>query len=350
MSLQIPGYVLVVLLSAYLTYILIPVIKIQCIKRGILDLPGPRKIHTEPVPRLGGIAFVISFSLAILLGFVADPDLWQSNWIGILGVIGGGFVIFLVGLADDIKGVGPTTKLFWQIIAALFPVLCGVRVDVLNVPFYQLVHLGLWSVPLSVLWIVAITNTFNLLDGLDGMAAGIASISALTFVILSVVLHLPLASLLAAGILGVSTAFLRFNYYPAQIFMGDSGSLFIGYVLGVTSLFWPKSYASIVMFVPLLALGVPLLEVATTTVRRIITGQKIYVADRRHIFHYLLEIGLSHRGVVLLFYLISVQFSFMAVGFVVGKVNIILVLEAVFAIFIGLILSRKIRSGGGNGR
>ena len=104
------------------------------------------------------------------------------------------------------------------------------------------------------------------------------------------------------------------------------------------------------MFVPLLALGVPLLEVATTTVRRIITGQKIYVADRRHIFHYLLEIGLSHRGVVLLFYLISVQFSFMAVGFVVGKVNIILVLEAVFAIFIGLILSRKIRSGGGNGR
>jgi len=195
---------------------------------------------------------------------------------------------------------------------------------------------------------VAITNTFNLLDGLDGMAAGIAAISGLTFVVLGAVLNLPLASLLAAGIVGICIGFLRFNFYPAQIFMGDSGSLFIGYVLGVLSLYWPKSYASLVMFVPLLALGLPIIEVVTTTLRRVLTGKKIYVADKRHLFHYLMDLGLSHTGVVLLFYLISFQFSIMAMGFVFGKIYIILVLEVVFIIFIAIFLSRRLRAGGEN--
>jgi UDP-GlcNAc:undecaprenyl-phosphate/decaprenyl-phosphate GlcNAc-1-phosphate transferase len=349
-NLRIPGYILVALVAAYLTYIFIPIIKSYCVKRGLLDKPGPRKIHTVPTPRMGGVAFVISYSLAIWLGFVADPSLWQDNWFGIFGTILGGIIIFLLGLTDDVKGVKPSIKFLWQVTAALFPVLCGVRLDLVNIPYYKVVSLGYWGIPFSILWVVAITNTFNLLDGLDGLAAGIASISALTFVILSVVLNLPIASLLAAGILGVSVAFLRFNYHPAQIFMGDSGSLFIGYILGVLSLYWPKSYASLVMFVPILALGVPLLEVITTTFRRLITGQKIYMADRRHLFHYLLEQGFSHQGVVWFFYIISIQFSIMAVGFVVGKANIILVLEAVFVIFIGIILSRRIKAGGGNGR
>jgi len=350
MNLRIPGYFLVALLSAYLTYILIPIVISFCIKRGFLDYPGPRKIHSSPIPRLGGVAFVISFSFSIWLGFMANPQLWHNDWQGIAGVVAGGLIIFVLGLVDDIRGISPPVKFLWQAGAALLPVLCGVRADVLNVPYYKLVELGFWGIPLSVIWIVAITNTFNLLDGLDGLAAGIAGISSLTFLILSVVLNLPLASLFAAGIFGISIAFLKFNYHPAQIFMGDSGSLFIGYVLGVTSLYWPKSYASIIMFVPLLALGVPVLEVVTTTVRRVATGQKIYIADRRHIFHYLLEIGISHRSVVWIFYVISIQFSIMAVGFVLGRANIILVLEGIFIIFIGLILSRRMKSGGDNGR
>lgn len=350
MSLLIPGYLLVALLAAYLTYLLVPIVKSYCFRRGILDEPGPRKIHKAPTPRLGGVAFVIAYSVAVWLGFAADPGLWNDNWLGIAGVVVGGIIVFLLGLTDDIRGVRPVVKFAWQIVAALFPVICGVSLEVLNVPFYRVVTLGFWGIPLSILWIVAITNTFNLLDGLDGLAAGIAAISSLTLVILSVVLRLPLASLLAAGILGISIAFLKFNYHPAQIFMGDSGSMFIGYVLGVSSLFWPKSYASLIMFVPLLALGVPVLEVITTTVRRLATGRKIYVADRRHLFHYLMELGFSQTSVVWFFYLIAIQFSIMAVGFVVGKVNIILVLEGLFIIFIGIILSRKIWSGGGNGR
>jgi UDP-GlcNAc:undecaprenyl-phosphate/decaprenyl-phosphate GlcNAc-1-phosphate transferase len=350
LNLKIPGYILVVLVAAYLTYILIPLIRNYCIKHDLLDQPNPRKIHKEPTPRLGGVAFVISYSLAIWLGFVGSPELWHRNWLGIAGVVAGGVIIFLLGLRDDMKGVGPITKFVWQCLAAFFPVICGVRADVINIPYHAVVTLNFWAIPLSVLWIVAITNTFNLLDGLDGLAAGISAITALTFLVLSLVLSLPIASLLAAGILGISVAFLRYNYHPAQIFMGDSGSLFIGYVFGVTSLYWPKSYASIVMLVPLLALGVPVLEVVTTTFRRMVTGQKIYMADRRHLFHYLLELGFSQQGVVWFFYLLSFQFSVMAVGFVVGKVNIVLVLEAIFIIFTGIILSRKLKSGGGNGR
>lgn len=349
MNWRIPAYILVASLSAYLTYLLIPPIKSYCIKRNLLDHPGPRKIHSDPIPHFGGVAFVISFSLAVWLGFIASPRLWSENWIGISGILAGGIVIFLLGLKDDLKAVSPVRKLFWQILAALIPVLCGVRPEFLNIPYFKVVSLGFWSIPISVLWIVVITNTFNLLDGLDGLAAGIGAISAFTFVILSIVLNLPLASLLAAGILGVTLGFLRFNYFPAQIFMGDSGSLFIGYILGVVSLLWPKSYASLVMFVPILALGLPIIEVVTTTIRRLITGRKIYIADRRHLFHYLMEQGLSHSSVVWLFYLISLQFSIMAVGFVIGKANIILVLEGIFIIFIAIFLSRKIRAGGGNG-
>ncbi len=349
MNWRIPGYILVTLISAYLTYLLIPIIKTYCHKKGLLDQPGPRKIHTVPVPRMGGVAFVIAFSLAVWFGFIADPELWSKNWLGMIGIVLGGITIFLLGLTDDIKGVGPVVKLFWQIIAALFPVIFGVRAELLNIPFYKLVTLGFWGIPLSIIWIVTITNTFNLLDGLDGLAAGIASISALTFVILGAVLDLPMATILAAGIFGISLSFLRFNYYPAQIFMGDSGSLFIGYILGVTSLYWPKSYATLVMFIPIIALGLPVIEVITTTIRRLLTGKKIYIADRRHLFHYLMDIGMSHRGVVWFFYVISIQFSLMAVGFVLGKVNIVLVLEGLFIIFIAIILSRKLKTGGSNG-
>lgn len=349
MNKQIPAYIIVIVLSGYLTYLLVPLVKSFCLKKGLLDMPGPRKIHTVAMPRLGGVTFVIAFSLAILLGFIAAPDLWSQNWKGILGLIGGGVIIFSLGVTDDIKGVSPFPKLLWQIAGALVPVLMGIRPDLINIPYFKVVELGMWSIPLSVLWVVIITNTFNLLDGLDGMAAGIGAIASLTFIVLSVVLKIPLASLFAAGIFGVCIGFLRYNYHPAQIFMGDSGSLFIGYVLGVLSLYWPKSYASIVMFVPFLALGLPVVEIASTTVRRLLTGQKIYAADKRHLFHYLLEQGFGHKWVVLFFYFVSLQFSLMAVGIVVGKANIILVLEAVFIIFIAVFLSRKIRSGGRNG-
>ena len=349
MNRQIPAYFIVIILSGYLTYLLVPIVKRYCLKRGLLDYPGPRKIHAVAVPRLGGVTFIIAFTLALALGFIAAPDLLVENWQGVIGLIGGGIVIFALGVIDDIKAISALPKFVWQVIGALIPVLAGIRPEVINIPYYQVIHLGFWSIPLSVIWVVVITNTFNLLDGLDGLAAGVGAIASMTFVILSVVLNMPLASLFAAGVFGVCIGFLRYNYHPAEIFMGDSGSLFIGYVIGVLSLYWPKSYASIVMFVPLLALGLPVIEIASTAVRRLLTGRRIYVADKRHLFHFLLDQGFGHKWVVLFFYFVSFQFSVMAVGFVVGKANIILVLEIIFIILIAIFLSRKIRSGGRNG-
>jgi len=349
MNRQIPAYFIVIIISGYLTYLFVPFVKSYCIRKGLLDKPGPRKIHSVAVPRLGGVTFIIAFSVSLALGFIAAPDLWLENWRGILGLFGGAILIFLLGLIDDVKGVSPLPKFLWQIAAALIPVLAGIRPEVINIPYYQVISLGFWSIPLSVFWVVIITNTFNLLDGLDGLAAGVGAIASVTFVILSIVLDIPLASLFAAGIFGVCIGFLRYNYHPAGIFMGDTGSLFIGYVLGVLSLYWPKSYASIVMLVPLLALGLPVIEIISTTVRRLLTGKRIYVADKRHLFHFLLDQGFGHKWVVLFFYFVSIQFSVMAVGFVAGKVNIILVLETIFIIFIAVFLSRKIRSGGRNG-
>jgi UDP-GlcNAc:undecaprenyl-phosphate GlcNAc-1-phosphate transferase len=349
MNRQIPAYFIVIILSGYLTYLLVPLVKTYCVKKGLMDNPGPRKIHSVAVPRLGGAAFLAAFAVALVLGFVAAPDLWLENWKGVRGLMGGGIIIFSLGITDDIKGVAPLPKFLWQVAGALVPVLMGIRPEVINIPYYHVVPLGLWSIPLSVFWIVVITNTFNLLDGLDGLAAGVGAIASITFVILSVVLKIPLASLFAAGIFGVCVGFLKYNYHPAGIFMGDTGSLFIGYVLGVLSIYWPKSYASIVMFVPLLALGLPVLEIVSTTIRRLVTGKRIYVADKRHLFHFLLDQGFGHKWVVLFFYFVSIQFSMMAVGFVIGKANIILVLEGIFIIFIAIFLSRKIRSGGRNG-
>ncbi|UCC80931.1 MAG: undecaprenyl/decaprenyl-phosphate alpha-N-acetylglucosaminyl 1-phosphate transferase [Candidatus Zixiibacteriota bacterium] len=349
MNRQIPAYFIVIIISGYLTYLFVPLVKSYCVKKGLLDKPGPRKIHPIAVPRLGGVTFIVAFTVALALGFIAAPDLWLENWKSVLGLLLGGIVIFSLGITDDIKSISPLPKFLWQIAAALIPVLAGIRPDVINIPYYKVVSLELWSIPLSVFWVVIITNTFNLLDGLDGLAAGVGAIASITFVILSIVLDIPLASLLAAGVFGICIGFLKYNYHPAQIFMGDTGSLFIGYVLGVLSLYWPKSYASIVMFVPLLALGLPVLEIVSTTIRRLMTGRRIYVADKRHLFHFLLDQGFGHKWVVLFFYFVSIQFSVMAVGFVVGRVNIILVLETVFIIFIAIFLSRKIKSGGRNG-
>ena len=349
MNLRIPSYVLVSLLAAYLTYLLIPVVRDLCIKKGFLDQPGPRKIHKVPIPRLGGVAFIFAFIFSISVGLIVDQTSWKDNWLGIMGTFMGGLLIFILGLIDDLKNIKPLVKLFWQAVAALIPVLYGLKIEVINLPYYGLIELGFWGIPISVVWVMMITNTFNFLDGLDGLASGIGAISALTFLVLGIVLDLPLATLFAAGILGLTLSFLRYNFYPAKIFMGDSGSLFIGFILGVLSLHWPKSYATLVMFIPILALGVPLVEIITTTLRRIFTGKKFYMADRRHLFHFLLDLGVPHRGVVLIFYAISLQFSIMAVGLVAGKANIVLVLEGLFIILIAIYLSRQVLAGGNNG-
>lgn len=342
---DIPAYVIISVLSGYLCYIFVPLVSKYCIDHELFDLPGPRKIHTSPIPRLGGVAIFAAYFLGLLPGFLLLPDLWQANIKPIVGIYLGGLVIFTLGLVDDIKGVRPSLKLGWEIFACLVVIAFGVRLEVVNIPFYRLVEIGWWGIPLTLVWLVAITNTVNLIDGLDGLAAGVSAIIAVSFLILSKIMGLPLPSLLAAGVIGVTIAFLKFNYFPASIFMGDSGSLFLGYIFAVISLFWPKSFATVVMFIPILALGVPIIEVVTTFLRRLFTGQKFYVADRRHIFHFLLDLRIPQKITVWIFYLVSIQFALVTFAIAGGERNILFMLQIAFIILTAIVISRHLRRG-----
>ena len=340
---QIPSFVIISILSGYLCYLFIPIVKGYCKQHELYDMPGPRKIHTEPTPRLGGVALFAAYFMGLMPGFLLFPDLWWANLKTITGIFLGGIIIFALGLIDDIRGVRPLVKLFWQIVACVVLVIFDIRLHAINIPFYKMVDFGFWGIPLTIIWVVAIINTINLIDGLDGLAAGVSAIIAISFLVLSLMMGLPLPSFLAAGIIGITLAFLKFNYFPASIFMGDSGSLFLGYLFGVISLFWPKSFATVVMFVPILALGVPLIEIITTFFRRLFAGQKIYVADKRHIFHFLLDMGVPERVTVWLFYLISLQFALTTFGIVGGDRNILFVLQAILIIFTAIVVSKNLK-------
>ncbi|MCP4580227.1 MAG: undecaprenyl/decaprenyl-phosphate alpha-N-acetylglucosaminyl 1-phosphate transferase [candidate division Zixibacteria bacterium] len=340
---DIPSYVIISILSGYLCYLFVPIICKYCVEHDLYDMPGPRKIHKKPIPRLGGVAFFAAYFLGLLPGFLLLPDLFWSNIKSLIGIFAGGLIIFALGLVDDIRGLKPLTKLSWQVVACLVLVAFGVRLEYINIPFYKLIDSGVWGIPLTVIWLVAIINTINIIDGLDGLAAGVSAIIAISFLVLSQIMGLALPSLLAAGIIGITLAFLKYNYFPASIFMGDSGALLLGYLFGVISLFWPKSFATVVMFVPILALGVPIIEVFTTFTRRMYAGKKFYIADKRHIFHYLLDLGIPERVAVWLFYLVSIQFALATFGIVGGNRNILIVLQTVFIILTAIIVSRNLK-------
>ena len=342
---EVPTYIVVAALSGYLCYLLVPLVNKYCLDKGYFDMPGPRKIHTLPTPRLGGIAIFAAYFLGLIPGILLLPETWTQNHWQIIGIFIGGLIIFSMGIFDDLRGLSPLKKLVWEIIAACVVIAFGVRLEILNIPFYKLITLGYWGIPLTLIWLVAITNTINLIDGLDGLAAGVSTIVALSFLVLSIILNLPLPSLLAAGVIGASLAFLKFNYFPASIFMGDSGALFLGYMFAVISLFWPKSFATIVMFVPILALGVPIIEIISTFFRRLLSGQKVYIADRRHIFHFLLDLGIPERVTVWLFYLVSIQFALAAFAIGGGNRNILFVLQTAFIIFTAIIVTRNLKAG-----
>jgi len=342
---NIPNFIIVALISGYLCYVFIPLVIKFCHNYKLYDQPGPRKIHKTPTPRLGGSALFIAYFMGILPGFLLVPDLVKDNLITLLGIFVSSFMIFLLGVVDDLKGLKPLLKLGWQIAACLVLIGFGVKLEIINIPFYKVVETGLWGIPLTVIWLVTITNTINLIDGLDGLASGVSAIVAISFLTLSLILGLELPSLLAAGIIGISLAFLKYNYSPAVIFMGDSGSLFLGFMFAVISLFWPKSFATVVMLVPILALGVPIIEVVTTFFRRLLTGKKVYIADRKHIFHYLLDLGVPAKVTVWIFYFVSAQLALAAYLVVGGNLNIFIVLQFVFIIFVVLMISKNLKPG-----
>ncbi|MEN6460038.1 MAG: MraY family glycosyltransferase [Syntrophomonas sp.] len=299
--------ILITLLSAIVVaYLLVPVsIKIAH-RVGAIDEPDKRKVHSQAMPRFGGLAIFISFMLCmIFLVKVSGP---------FTGIVWGAGIVFLVGMLDDIFQLSPWVKLAGQIVAASVAIYFGVMVSFVTNPFNGMLGLGYFSIPLTLLWIVGVTNAINLIDGLDGLAAGVSSIAAATMGIVALLqgqsMVAMVAFLLVASILG----FLPYNFHPARTFMGDGGSNFLGFILGclaVTGL--AKSAALISLLMPIVILGIPIFDTFFAIIRRINNKAPIFRPDKAHLHHRLMAMGCSHRGSVLIIYGISCVFGTVAV-------------------------------------
>lgn len=287
-------------------------------RKGLVSVPeGGRHVHQTPLPRLGGVAIFLAFSasLSVWLGLSL---IFPRIIVGlapatILRIYVPACLIFGLGIYDDLRGAGPYLKFAVQAIAAAMLFAGGMRI--FNLPVIFGSHSFPWFVgfPLTVLWVVAITNAFNLIDGLDGLAAGSALFSTMVVFVVSLVDHSWLGALMCVTLAGAILGFLRFNFNPATIFLGDSGSLFIGFMLSALALAGAQKAPTLVaVAIPVVSFGLPILETMLSIVRRLISGKPIFTADREHIHHKLLQMGFSHRQVVIVLYAVSAIFAMLS--------------------------------------
>ncbi|HEY6302131.1 MAG TPA: MraY family glycosyltransferase [Terriglobales bacterium] len=287
-------------------------------RRGWVSLPRDgRRVHESPLPRLGGVAIFLAFSVSLSLWLTLSlifPRLVDGLAPAtLLRIYVPACLIFCLGIYDDLHGAGPYLKFAVQAIAALMLFTGGMRVLGLPVLFGHYTLPWYIDLPLTVLWVVAITNAFNLIDGLDGLAAGSALFSTVVFFVVALVNHSWLGSLMSVALSGAILGFLRFNFNPATIFLGDSGSLFIGFMLSALALAGTQKAPTLVaVAIPVVSFGLPILETLLSILRRLISGRPIFTADREHIHHKLLEMGFSHRQVVIVLYAVSAMFAMLS--------------------------------------
>ncbi|SEN12645.1 UDP-GlcNAc:undecaprenyl-phosphate GlcNAc-1-phosphate transferase [Stigmatella aurantiaca] len=278
-----------------------------------------RKVHVQPIPRLGGVAIVAGFFAPLCALFLVDSGvglLFQSYRELLLGLFGGGAIIAMLGLYDDLKGANARLKFAVQFAVALGLYELGFRVELIANPFGPELPLGVLSLPFTVMWVVGVINAINLIDGLDGLAGGVAFFGVSTNFILSLVRGDVVMCLLMAALAGAILGFLVFNFNPASIFMGDTGSMFLGFVLAAVSLKTStKSGTAVAMLVPIMSLGLPIMDTLIAMVRRTMLGRPMFSADKEHIHHRLMSrMVLSHRASVLVLYGVCGLFTLTALG------------------------------------
>ncbi|MEB3223932.1 MAG: MraY family glycosyltransferase [Candidatus Sericytochromatia bacterium] len=296
---------LLTLLVAWLaTDLLIPWVTRLAHHFGRVDTPDARKVHTVPIPRLGGIAIFAGFLVAVAAIELLEPGPVFPRTGPFMGLLVGAAMIFMLGIADDLKPLPARFKLVVQIFAAAVAFWLGVRIEVLSNPAGGVMILPMWvSMGLTVFWLVGITNTVNLIDGLDGLAGGVSLIAASTTAVIALQTKQPALALLALALVGSTVGFLRYNWNPAKIFMGDSGSLFLGFTLAAISVVGLlKVAATAAVLVPVLILGVPIFDTAFAIVRRALQRRPIFSPDRGHLHHRLLGLGFSQRRAVVVIY------------------------------------------------
>lgn len=328
------------------SFVSTPVVKAFAQKVGAIDVPKDnRRMHKAPIPRLGGLAIFFGFLLAVLIFVEMTPQFKVMMF--------GAIIIVILGIVDDIMPLPALLKFVVQIIASLVAVWGGNVITVISNPnifsAQPYVELGVLSIPITVLWIVAITNSVNLIDGLDGLAVGVSTISSLTILVIALVVSEGETALMMAALAGGCIGFLPYNMNPAKIFMGDTGATFLGFVLAVVSiqgLF--KFYAIISFAVPFLILGLPIFDTAFAFLRRLSKGKNPMSPDRSHVHHRLIDMGFNQKQTVAILYVISAILGLSAVVLTTsgaGKAIIFFV-----AVCIVIAISAKLIFGHSNGK
>ena len=336
MSFEVNGnnVFLIVIVTFITSLILVPITKKLAFHVNALDMPNERKVHTKPMPRLGGLAIFFSF----LLGYILFGELTSQ----MLSILIGGFILIVLGICDDIKPLKASYKLIGQIIAGIVIVFYGnISLPTLSA-FGLKLNFGIIGYPLALLFIVAIINAINLIDGLDGLASGTCSIFFLAVSIIAFFLHRinGLDVTLALIMLGATLGFLVYNFYPAKIFMGDTGSMFLGFMISIIALLGYKSTTVTSLIVPIIILFLPILDTIFAIFRRILKGESIGKPDKSHIHHQLLSLNKSVRKTVLIMYAFNLICAAISVFYALGD-NMLAILLYIILILITIILVFK---------
>ncbi len=279
-----------------------PFVKVLAHKIGAIDVPDARRVHDHPIPRMGGLAIFYGFLIGVLCFAHVDTQM--------RGILIGSLVIVALGIVDDVKQLGAKIKFITQIAVACVVVGHGVVIEYVSVPEFihksGILSLGYFSIPITLIWIVGVTNAVNLIDGLDGLAVGVSSIATFSLFFIAILAGEMQVALITAALAGGCLGFLPYNFNPAKIFMGDTGSTFLGYMLSIVciqGLF--KGYVVISFIIPFLILGLPLFDTAFAIVRRVWNKKPIMAPDRGHLHHKLMDMGFSQKQTVAILYIIT---------------------------------------------
>ena len=303
--------ILALVFALILSFCVTPLVKRFAHRVGAIDVPkDARRIHTHPIPRLGGLAIFIGFLFSVVMLVDINAE--------VRGILFGAVLIVTLGVIDDIRPLPALLKFFVQIAAALVAVFHGVNIEFFANPFVlgnnNYVSLGVLAIPVTVLWIVGITNSVNLIDGLDGLAVGVSAISSIVMLVIALLVAEPNVAVIMAALAGACLGFIPFNFNPAKIFMGDAGALLLGFILATVSIIGLFKFYAVVSFaVPFLVLALPFFDTAFAFLRRLAKGKNPMSPDRGHFHHRLLDMGLSQKQVVAVLYAISGLLGLIAV-------------------------------------
>ena len=330
------SYLILFLFSLVITYILVPINIKFSKKQKLISYPYTRGIHSVPTPIAGGLSFGIPIIIIQFLIYFIFPELGSQ----FLYLSVGGSLMLLLGFLDDKTKLSAKYKLIFQIVIITIIYFSGFSIKLLTNPFGSTIILGYFSYPVTIMWFLLVVNAFNLIDGLDGLASGIALIVATVLLSVGILKSNQIIIFSSLALIGANLAFLKYNFYPARIFMGDTGSLFLGFNIAAISIIGNaefKGITSMTLLVPIIALAIPIMDTIYAILRRANKKKNIFQADKEHIHHKLHEIGLSQKNIALISYFITLLFGLIAFGFSFSSKKVLLSI-LLFLLFILIIV------------